>query len=283
MPKQVRHDVQKMQTRKYIYENLKNIGIEETELRAEVNFVMENFLNIRNYYQDFELTAPIKEKLGTVFEKRALGVPLQYIIGIADFMGEKFFVNGNVLIPRPETEFLVEKTIEKAKNYTSPKILDIGSGSGCIAIMLSKRLLNSEVCSCDISSKALDTARHNAEKLNAKVDFIISDIFSNVCGQFDIIVSNPPYIPPKEKPNIQKEVSYEPDTALYTTDENGVEFYEKIISKGKDYLNKNGCILFELGAGQSSMVKKIFADYNYKDIEITKDLENNDRVICARV
>ncbi len=272
-----------MQTRKYIYENLKNIGIEETELRAEVNFVMENFLKIKNYYQDFELTQPIKENLQIVFEKRSLGMPLQYIIGVADFMGEKFFVNENVLIPRPETEFLVEKTIEKAKNIVSPKILDIGSGSGCIAIMLSKRLLNSEVSSCDISAKGIATAKNNAEKLNAKVDFIISDIFSNISGKFDIIVSNPPYIPPKEKANIQKEVSFEPDTALYTTDENGTEFYEKIISQGKKYLNENGYLLFELGAGQSELVKRIFIEYNYREIETVTDFENNERVICAKV
>lgn len=272
-----------MQTRKYIYENLKNIGIEESELRAETHFILENFLNVKNFYIDFELTAPVKEKLEEVFEKRKTGMPLQYIIGVADFMGEKFIVNENVLIPRPETEFLVEKTIEKAINYSAPKILDIGSGSGCIGIMLAKRLTGAEITSCDISENALTSAKENALKLNAKVKFIHSDIFSNIDGKFDIIVSNPPYIPPKEKQTIQKEVSFEPETALYTTDEKGIEFYEKIISQAKNYLNNDGRVIFELGAGQAELVKKIFLDYNYEEIEITKDLENNDRVICARV
>ena len=210
-------------------------------------------------------------------------MPLPYIIGIADFMGEKFFVNENVLIPRPETEILVEKTIEKAQNFASPKILDIGFGSGCISVMLAKKLNNANVFACDISEKALDAAMKNAEKLNANVEFVLSDLFSSVDEKFDIIVSNPPYIPPKEKSTIQKEVSFEPELALYTSDEQGIEFYKKIISSAKNYFNKDGYLLFELGINQSELVKKLFLDYNYKEIEITKDLENNDRIICARV
>ena len=272
-----------MQTRKYIYENLKNIGVEENELRAEVNFILENFLNIKNPYMDYELNEPIKEKLAPVFEKRKSGMPIQYIIGVADFMGEKFIVNENVLIPRPETEILVEKAVEKASEFSAPKILDIGSGSGCIAIMLAKKLPQSLVNSCDISTKSLETAKQNAQKLNANITFLLSDIFSHIDEKFDIIVSNPPYIPPKEKAAIQKEVSFEPDTALYTKDEKGIEFYEKIIKNGKNYLNENGYMLFELGAGQSELVKNLFLEYNYKEIETVKDLEGNDRVICAKV
>ncbi len=150
-----------MQTRKYIFENLKNIGVEESELRAEANFILENFLNIKNLYLDFELSTPVKEKLEPLFEKRKLGMPLQYIIGIADFMGEKFIVNKNVLIPRPETEILVEKAIEKAKSLSAPQILDIGSGSGCIGILLAKRLNCAQITSCDISQKAIEIARKN--------------------------------------------------------------------------------------------------------------------------
>ncbi|MCR4880521.1 MAG: peptide chain release factor N(5)-glutamine methyltransferase [bacterium] len=272
-----------MQTRKYIYENLKNAGVDENELRAEVNFILENFLNIKNLYVDFEVTDVIKEKLAPIFEKRKSGMPLQYIIGIADFMGEKFFVNENVLIPRPETEILVLKAIETAKGYSSPKILDIGTGTGCIGIMLKKKLNNATVVSCDISEKAIEIAKQNAEKIAPDITFVQSDIFSNINEKFDIIVSNPPYIPPKEKSNIQKEVTFEPSSALYTTDEQGIEFYEKIIRDGKNHLAENGYMLFELGAGQAELVKKIFLDYNYKEIEIIKDLENNNRVICAKV
>ena len=272
-----------MQTRRYIYENLKNIGIEETELRAEVNFILENFLNVKNLYVDFELTENTKKELDKIFTKRRSGMPVQYILNVADFMGRKFFVNENVLIPRPETEFLVEKTIKKASAFDNPRILDIGTGSGCISIMLNLKILKAHVVSCDISQKALDTAKINAEKFGADIEFVHSDVFSNINGKFDIIVSNPPYIPKSEKQNIQKEVLFEPDSALYTEDESGIEFYEKIISQGKKYLNAGGYILFELGAGQSELVKNLFLDYNYKEIEITKDFENNDRIICAKV
>ena len=272
-----------MQTRRYIHENLKNIGIEETELRAEVNFILENFLNIKNPYIDFDLTENTKEELNKIFIKRKSGMPLQYILGVADFMGKKFFVNENVLIPRPETEFLTEKTLEKAAEFSQPVILDIGTGSGCISIMLSLKIKNAHIISCDISQKAIDIAKINSKNLGTDVKFIQSDIFSDIDNKFDIIVSNPPYIPLSEKQNIQKEVSFEPDCALYTKDEKGTEFYEKIISQGKKYLNKGGYMLFELGAGQSELVKNLFLDYNYREIETEKDFEDNERVICAKV
>ena len=169
-----------MQTRKYIYESLKSIGVEETELRAEVNFILENILNIKNPYMDFELLDSVKEKLSDIFAKRQTGMPIQYIAGIAYFMGEKFTVNENVLIPRPETEILVEKTLEKAKSTKAQNILDIGSGSGCIAIILSKKLNSANITSCDISEKAIETAKLNAKELNARVNFVVSDIFSNI-------------------------------------------------------------------------------------------------------
>ena len=272
-----------MHTREYIQTKLKKILADKNELRAETNFILENILKTPNVYEDMELSSSAKQMLDEVLKKRQEGMPLQYIAGIADFMGEKFIVNENVLIPRPETEILVEKALEKSLNFKNPKILDIGTGSGCIAIMLAKKNPASTVTSCDISLNAIETASQNAKKLSANVEFRKSDIFFNISKKFDIIVSNPPYIPISEKINIQKEVLFEPESALYTSDEYGIEFYERIIAEGKKHLNKNGYILFELGINQSELVQNIFLDYNYTDIEIIKDLDNIDRVIIAKV
>jgi len=272
-----------MKIRSYILKNLKDINIQESEVSAETNFIMRNYLNINNIYIDNEISNEQIKNLNFILKKRKSGMPLQYIIGISEFMGEKFVVDENVLIPRPETEILVRKAIEIAQQNNLLKILDIGSGSGCIAIMLAKSLQNTNITSIDISEKAIDVAIRNANKLNVNVNFIQSNLFENINEKFDIIVSNPPYIPPQEKANIQKEVSFEPDLALYTKDNQGIEYYEKIIAQAKNYLNKNGYILFELGINQYKIVKTLFLDYNFHDIEIIKDLDNIERVIYARI
>ena len=271
-----------MELRKIIIDGLKNSNIAPEEISAETNFILRHFFNVENFYLPINYTDQQLLDLKEIFEKRKMGLPLQYILGKSDFMGEIFKVNKNVLIPRPETEILVLKTIEKAEKNLAKTILDIGTGSGCIPIMLKKRLSFLDIYSCDISQEALSIAKENAKNNNANINFIHSDLFQNINHKFDIIVSNPPYIPPSLKKDIQKEVQYEPDLALYTSDENGVEFYEKIIKNASKYLNHNGYILFELGIGQSEIVKSLFLEYNYNDIEITKDLDGIDRVICAR-
>ena len=272
-----------MNLRKFIFDGLNNANVEQSEISAEVNFIMRNFLNIKNPYLDEIKLENKQDELQNIFEKRKRGLPLQYILNKAEFMGEIFFVDENVLIPRPETEILVLKTLEKANQINASKILDIGTGSGCIAIMLKKNLPSTNISSCDISENALNVAKENSKNLNAEVNFIKSDLFENIQNKFDIIVSNPPYIPPKEKENIQREVSFEPDLALYTKDELGIEFYEKIIKQAKTHLNNGGFLLFELGINQSDIVKSLFIDYNYNEIEIIKDLDGIDRVISARI
>ncbi len=272
-----------MDTRKFILENLKNAKVAPEEITAEANFIIENYLKINNYYDKIECSEDQILFLKSIFQQRKKGIPLQYILGISDFMGEKFVVNKNVLIPRPETEILVSKCIEKAQNFFTPKILDIGTGSGCISIILSKKIPNAQIFASDISPNALKIAQINSKNLKSKVIFIKSDMFKNINMKFDIIISNPPYIPLAEKANIQKEVQLEPKTALFTRDKNGIKFYKKIIKNGANFLNTKGYILFELGIGQSELVKKIFMDYNYEEIEITKDLDNIDRIISAKV
>lgn len=263
-------------------------GIEKNEANAEVKLLLEHFCNFKTIdilfgkKLDTSKLNLVKEK---VLERIRTGNPVQYIIGFADFMGEKFIVNKNVLIPRDETEILVTKAIEIALKTNSKKILDIGTGSGCIACSIAKAI-DGLILGIDISKEALDVANKNAERLilNKRVSFKESDLFSNLEGEkFDIIVSNPPYIPPQEKANIQKEVLKEPDLALYTKDNKGLEFYEKITQNAPKYLNKNGYILFEIGINQSEDVKNLLLKNRFKNIQIEKDLANIDRVVIAQI
>lgn len=276
-----------MTTLKSILKILTDSGIETNEASAELKLLLEHFANYG--YKDIILGNSLSpEKIELVKEKAELRAktrkPIQHIIGFADFMGEKFLVNPNVLIPRDETELLVRKAVEIITEKGFTTALDIGTGSGCIACMIAK-LTDCQIIGLDISTDALQTALDNASRLNLynKAIFRKSDIFSNVKPgeSFDIIVSNPPYIPPSEKSKIQTEVKFDPEIALFTKDEKGLEFYEKITSKASDILNKGGYLLFELGIGQAEDVKKIFEENGFENIEIQKDLAGIERVISG--
>ena len=268
---------------------LTDSGIEENEANVEVKMLLEHFANygVKDIISGNKLTT---EKLELVKEKAELRAktrqPIQHIIGYADFMGEKFIVNPSVLIPRDETEFLVRKAIEIINKNNFTMALDVGTGSGCIACMIAK-YTQCQIIGLDISSDALNTALDNASKLNLfnKAIFRKSNIFSNVKPgeSFDIIVSNPPYIPPSEKENIQTEVKFDPEQALFTEDEKGLEFYEKITKDAPRILNKGGYLLFELGIGQSNDVKSIMEKNGFQNIEIIKDLAGIDRVIVGNL
>lgn len=267
---------------------LTDVGIEKNEAVIEVKMLIEHFANytvsdlIMGKKLDSNKLKIVEEKARQRAKTRE---PIQHIIGFADFMGEKFIVNPSVLIPRDETEILVRKAIEIINKNDLKAALDVGTGSGCIACMIAK-YTDCRVIGLDISTDALNTALDNASRLNLfnKAIFRKSDIFSNVKPDesFDIIVSNPPYIPPSEKENIQKEVTFDPENALYTTDEKGLEFYEKITSEAPKILNKGGYLLFELGIGQSQEVKN-FMKKDFENIEIIKDLAGIDRVICGKL
>lgn len=267
---------------------LTNSGIEPNEANIEVKMLLEHFANYgaKDIILGNKLTP---EKLQIVKEKAELRAktrqPIQHIIGFADFMGEKFIVNPSVLIPRDETEILVQKAIDIINKNNFKMALDVGTGSGCIACMVAKHT-ECQIIGLDISSDALNTALDNASRLNLfnKAIFRKSNVFSNVKPgeSFDIIISNPPYIPPKEKENIQTEVKFDPEQALYTKDEKGLEFYQKITNEAPKILNKNGYLLFELGIGQAQDVKLLMEQNGFFDIEIIKDLAGIDRVICGK-
>lgn len=268
----------------FIDKYLKN-GFAFDEAKSEVDFAFDVLFNYT--YKDFMLGKPIENwqlsKLDKVFSERVMThKPIQQIVGQAFFFKRKFFVNEYTLVPRPETEILVENALRLSQNFEKPKILDIGTGSGCIPISLV--LENSDITAeaIDISKEALEIARKNALFHNVynKVKFYESNLFENVNGVFNIIVSNPPYIPLKDKNTLQIEVrDFDPPSALFTSDEEGIEFYEKIAKNAKKYLN--GYILFEIGINRSNRVFDILAKYGYKNITIKKDYNSIDRIILA--
>ena len=214
-------------------------------------------------------------------EKLKKGISPQYIVGNVDFYGYLFHVDSNVLIPRFETELLVDKAIAYIKDFFPQcgnlHVLDIGTGSGCIAITLNK-VLGLNVTACDISNSALDVAKKNASMNDANVCFVESDLFSHIHGKFDVIISNPPYISYDEK--IDDMVFYnEPHLALYASD-NGLSFYKRILGNVLKYLNQRFMIAFEIGQYQGDMVKNLAYQY-LGDVEVIllKDYSNRDRFV----
>lgn len=219
------------------------------------------------------------EEIYNKIKKLEEHIPIQYITNKQEFMKLKFFVNENVLIPRSDTEILVEEIIENYKNK-EVKILDLCTGSGCIAISLKKYIENSKIYAVDISKDALKVAKQNAIKNGVDIKFIESDIFKNINEEkFDIIVSNPPYIKTEVINKLDKEVKKEPFIAL-DGGKDGLYFYKKIIEEGYKFLNENGKIFFEIGYDQKDEIINIIKnDTRYEVVKTKKDLGNNDRVI----
>ena len=221
-----------------------------------------------------------EDNLDDAIKRLNNGEPVQYIVGDVNFYGNILKVNKNVLIPRPETEFLVEKTYNYIKQCLNENIsiLDIGTGSGCIAISLKKLLPNSKVTACDISPLALEVAVDNSKLVNSEIEFIQSDIFSNISNKYDCIISNPPYI--REDEQIMDIVkNNEPHLALYAKD-NGLYFYKEIIKQSKEYVNNKFIIAFEIGEEQGQDVLNIAKEYYPKDeIILEQDLQHLDRYI----
>lgn len=264
---------------------LTDAGIEPNEANIEVKLLIEHFCgySLIDILTGKKLTPRMLEIVEEKAHLRAkTREPIQYIIGLADFMGKKFKVNPSVLIPRDETELLVRQAVEIIKKNNFKEILDMCTGSGCIACMIAK-LTEAHVTGVDVSTEAIHTAFENMEKFGLfnRAVFRKSDIYAKIREDetFDMIVSNPPYIPPRMKRSIQKEVTFEPDIALYTKDEKGLEFYEKIIKDAPLHLKNGGYLIFELGTGQYCEVAELMNRCGFSDIKILKDLANIERVI----
>jgi len=267
-------------------EFLEKKEIESPRINAEL--LLAHALNCKRLDLYLSYDRPLNEdevKLYREFIRRRIkSEPLQYIIGKVEFYGIEFNVNPSVLIPRQETEILVETVINSVNKDGSLKILDIGVGSGNISISLAKHLPYSKITATDISEQALETAKANAEMNNVleKINFIKHDILShNLNDEFDIVVSNPPYISREEFPQLKDELKvYEPQNAL-TDFSDGLNYYRIISSKAKEFVKSKGKIFFEVGQGQVEDVKRILAENNFNEISIVKDYLKIDRVISG--
>jgi release factor glutamine methyltransferase len=234
---------------------------------------------------DFKLSETEVQNWNFILEKLKQEIPIQYILGKTNFYGLDFEVNENVLIPRPETEELVDWILsnQQIDKPTNPlRILDIGTGSGCIAITLAKNLPSAEVFAIDVSESALAIAKKNAVKNNAEVNFLQKDILETIDleQQFDIIVSNPPYVRNLEKAEIKKNVlDNEPHLALFVEDNDALVFYRKIAQLAQKNLSENGQLYFEINQYLGKETVELLENLGFKNIELRKDIYGNHRMI----
>lgn len=237
---------------------------------------------------NFSINAIEVEKWNALIVQLKQEKPIQYILGETEFYGLRFLVNENTLIPRPETEELVDLILnENSKNkIPNSKILDIGTGSGCISISLAKNLPEAKVFALDVSEKALETAKKNAEINKVEVEFLHQSILEteDLKQQFDIVVSNPPYVRNLEKQEIKKNVlEYEPHLALFVEDNDPLLFYRKIAQLAQKNLSENGKLYFEINQYLGKETSELLQDLGFQNIELIKDVYGNDRMIqCTR-
>ena len=261
---------------------LRRQGKEESLARFLLMYMLDESPHLFSNNLSEQLSKENEEKYFSLIEKHIEeDVPLSHLVGFEYFYDRKYKVTKDVLSPRMETEELIYKVIEyvKATNRNNLKILDLCTGSGIIAITLKKELeqVSVDIIASDISEKAIEVAKENAQNHNADIRFIQSDIFNNIDDKFDIIVSNPPYIDRKDEVTMQDNVlKYDPHLALFAEEE-GMYFYRKIIEQANDYLDENGVIFFEIGYDQKDKIIKL-ADMNGYSGEVYKDINGRDRM-----
>jgi len=270
------------QTLEYAIKKLKEHNIEDSMIKAKslLAYVLSKPKEYLIINSELELDSEKEIMFNKHIEELLNGKPLQYITKTQEFFGMQFYVDENVLIPQPDTEILVEEVIEIAKKENKKRILDLCTGSGCIAISLSENLDNANIIATDVSETALGIANKNDRK--RKITFKQSDMFENLCDEkFDIIVSNPPYIKTKVIESLEKDVQQEPKLAL-DGGEDGLKFYRAITENAYKYLNNDGYLCLEIGENQKEEVMELLKSNNYQDIYCKKDLAGNDRVIIAK-
>jgi len=288
------------QYRNYFNETLKTI-YPITEIDSFFFLLLEEYLGFRRVdivlKSDFKITQENLNLLQSATKQLEQEVPLQYIIGKTEFYGLPFVVNKHVLIPRPETEELVAWVVSESSRFktfnTSTKqttetkqlkILDIGTGSGCIPISLKKQLPFAKISAIDISKEALTVAKKNAVLNNVDIHFILQDILKTVAldQHYDIIISNPPYVRELEKKELKNNVlKNEPHVALFVENDNPLIFYAKIAELAKKYLNKNGLLFFEINQYLGTETIDLVNKKGLKNIQLKKDMFGNDRIIVA--
>lgn len=225
-------------------------------------------------------------KIDKIVSRRLNGEPLQHILGWARFAGNRFMVTPHTLIPRPETQELVDMIIARNRDEKDLRVIDVGTGSGCIAITLARGLKFANVSAIDISEEALSVAKVNAGKLNVKVDFKCRDALAMHVQddeQYDIIVSNPPYIIDSERSAMERMVlDYEPSTALFVPDDDALRFYQAIAEWGREVLVPGGSMYFEFNPLFASEMVALMQKEGYEDVEVVKDMQGRDRMLCAK-
>jgi release factor glutamine methyltransferase len=269
-------------------EYLNQKGIESARMNAEL--LLADILKCKRLELYLMYDRPLTEnelnEYRDYLKRRSTFEPLQYILGVVEFYGLEFYVSPAVLIPRPETEILVENIINSINESQELNILDIGSGSGNISIALAANLEKANVTGIEISKAAIEVANKNLNKykLNNRVKFVNDDIFKTDDKKlpgFDIIVSNPPYVSEMDFMKVQKEIKdYEPGIAV-TDFGDGFKFYNKIISLASTILNTNGKLFFEIALGQSERIQKTMQEHNFVEVKIIKDYQKIDRIICG--
>ena len=268
----------------------------KTEIDSFFFILVDEYLDLQRIdvtlNPDFKINNDILLVLNTALERLKNEEPIQYIIGHTEFFGFPFLVNENTLIPRPETEELVEWILDGVTELQSGKvakplsILDIGTGSGCIPISLAKKTPTITVSAIDVSVGALKIAKKNADINNVDIEFLQTDILQvkTLHQQFDIIISNPPYVRELEKVEIQNNVlQNEPHLALFVSDDNPLIFYDKIADLAKQHLTKEGLLFFEINQYLGQETAKMLTEKGFKNIELRKDMSGNQRMIKASI
>ncbi|MCC7201337.1 MAG: peptide chain release factor N(5)-glutamine methyltransferase [Nitrospirae bacterium] len=258
----------------------------------DAEYILAQILGCRRndllIYPDRILTQPQIEQFNASIERRGRREPLQYITGEVEFRGLMFKVNADVLIPRPETELLVDEVVNII-NKKTVTVLDLCTGSGCIAVSIAKELTEGSVYAVDISEGAVTVARENAlrNQVEERITFLTGDLFRatdkiNLKGRIDIIVSNPPYVSAEEMEELQPEIrDYEPASALFGG-EDGLDFYRSIIRESPLYLAPGGSVILEMGYGQAGRIRELFdREERFRNIRIEKDLAGIERIIMA--
>ena len=259
---------------------------ESDELNSIFNLLSEDYLNIPRskilLADEINLDQSNQMLFFSALKRLKNHEPIQYVLGRANFMDLEFKVNSSVLIPRPETEELVRLILKE--DLDGKEILDIGTGSGCIAISLAKNLPNSKVSALDISNDALEVAKENAKLNNVNVEFIHADIIEYQSDKkYDIIVSNPPYVLESEKSLMKKNVlDFEPELALFVEDNNALKYYDSILKFGMIYMKKTGYLFFEINSDLSSQLQNICLTYNYNNLNFFIDSSSKTRFLLIK-
>ena len=281
-----------MRTYKEVLEDgiqlLETAAIEEARLDAWLLLEYTADITRAWYYahMDDGLDAKTEERYRTLCTKRAQHIPLQHITGRAYFMGYEFCVDERVLVPRQDTEVLVEEAISRMRNLEKPQILDMCTGSGCILESILKFAERKGICvsgtGCDISEEALKVAKENDSRLQTGAVFIQGDLFENIAETYDMIVSNPPYIRTEEISSLEDEVKLHDPWIALDGKKDGLYFYRLIVKESVKHIKKGGYLLFETGFDQGKDVSVLLEEQGYEEIQVKKDLAGLDRVVMGR-